>query len=164
MKNKKTLYLLVPLVVGLWGLIGYRIWSTVQPTEEAVEPIALAPISRAAVDTAAVYVPTLNYADPFLKGIRFQARSTPSASTTPKPKPTTPAIPEPTPEPPKVWPVRYQGYVLEGGKPSVAMLAIDTTFASLGLGQSLQGYTLKALRLDSVQLEHQSETRWFRRQ
>ena len=161
MKYKKSLYWLVPLVLGLWGLIGYRVWDAVAPQEETLQPIAFAALPSVIEDTATLYVPQLNYPDPFLKGVRFtQTRASRPRAVSPAAANPAPS-PAPVPEPPKPWPIQYHGYVLQGGQPDVAMLTIDSTFASLTVGQSLHGFQLKALRTDSVEIMHRQDTRWF---
>ncbi|HAA10695.1 MAG TPA: hypothetical protein DCE41_02965, partial [Cytophagales bacterium] len=96
MKNKKTLYLLVPLVVGLWGLIGYRVWDAVKPEEEEIDPISIVPLAASQADSVALYVPDLQYPDPFLKGVRFVSNR---RSAAPIAAPASQPAPAATPQP-----------------------------------------------------------------
>jgi hypothetical protein len=67
MKNKKTAYLLVPLVLFVWGMIGWKIYAAVNPgeiknnekanTEKTNDPAKIIP------DTFGLVA---NYRDPFL--------------------------------------------------------------------------------------------------
>jgi len=66
MKNKKNIYILLPVVIVLWGLVIYRFFSYAapRPTEnpQAVS-FSLKPVTVQQRDTVALDV---NYRDPFL--------------------------------------------------------------------------------------------------
>lgn len=169
MKNQKTLYLLLPVVLAIWGFIGYRIFGAMGDQETTNAPI-LVPINVGPdEDSVAQYQPNLDYPDPFLKGLRLSSRrnTNPASSSQIQapPKPTPPevqAAPEPTP--PAPWPVQYQGWVKEGdGITKVALLSLNGQFGSLRPGQSRNGYTLVEVRADSAALKRGEETRWFRK-
>ena len=67
MKNKKLTYILVPLVLIVWGLIIYRIFNTIHNTDDS--PLLNTPIAtingekNTLLDTFSLQ---LNYRDPFL--------------------------------------------------------------------------------------------------
>ncbi|MCB2411160.1 hypothetical protein [Hymenobacter lucidus] len=66
MKNKRFLYLLVPAVMLIWGLIGYRIWQAVNADTELLIPSVPRRLRPAAGPTVAKqYTLSLAYSDPF---------------------------------------------------------------------------------------------------
>jgi len=65
MKNKKTLYILIPLVTSIWGLV---IWKLIdyQPSGEDCSQYILTETEEIATDTAR-YELRFGYRDPFLR-------------------------------------------------------------------------------------------------
>jgi hypothetical protein len=67
MKNKKLLWILLPAVLAIWGMIGWKIYSALNESEDVAEPVENALLS--ATDSAVVpdsYELFLDYRDPFL--------------------------------------------------------------------------------------------------
>jgi len=65
MKSKKNIYILLPVVLGIWGLLIYRFFSFASPDilPETNTNYTLRPISLKPKDTVRIDV---NYRDPFL--------------------------------------------------------------------------------------------------
>ena len=75
MKNKKTLYILIPAVLIIWGLIVYKIFSwSDDPGTDTLLPIAkkTLPVTDS-VDKSVIHA---NYPDPFLKDKTYKASGT----------------------------------------------------------------------------------------
>lgn len=68
MKNKKTLYILIPSVALIWGLIIWKVVSFKKDDVHALPP-GQAMIVAAEVDTSRYQV-NINYGDPFLRRAR----------------------------------------------------------------------------------------------
>jgi hypothetical protein len=68
MKNKKNLYILLPAVVFVWGLIAYRIFAGVNPNEPAVAAAQELKKFNPKLDPEPIssYEITADYRDPFL--------------------------------------------------------------------------------------------------
>lgn len=67
MKNKKNIYLLVPAVLLIWGIVGYKIYATLNATNDVVmddnNAIEFKPEEIKDVEKFSISV---NYRDPFL--------------------------------------------------------------------------------------------------
>ncbi len=88
MKKKKQIVLLVPLVVIIWGVIGYRIYKTVKGNTEVKELVTIHNLPVQAVEKKEVYTLKLDYSDPFLKNRRSYSppvQNTVKAESKPKP-------------------------------------------------------------------------------
>lgn len=67
MKNKKNIYFLVPAVLFIWGIIGYKIYATINPSDDTVmtknttldfKPEEIKEVEKFTINA--------NYRDPFL--------------------------------------------------------------------------------------------------
>ena len=93
MKNKKNLYLLLPAVLLVWGLVGYQIFSTIHPTKTSTPTtITLKKLQTPTQKTANFTINT-NYRDPFLgkkspqkKAKKITKKTIQNTPTTPFPK------------------------------------------------------------------------------
>jgi len=67
MKNIKNIYILMPAVLVVWGIIGYRIFSGIVPSHKKSEEIVmLTPFQPKEVIKKEVFELKLDYRDPFL--------------------------------------------------------------------------------------------------
>jgi len=67
MKNKKNIYILVPAVLLVWGILGYRIFSTIKPTINTQQTTAITTQFKAtALQENTQFTINTNYRDPFL--------------------------------------------------------------------------------------------------
>ena len=67
LQSKKSIYLLVPLVIIVWGLIGYKIINyTRDDTAKSISADVI-PDKKSTTDTPLPDTLMLNYSDPFLK-------------------------------------------------------------------------------------------------
>ncbi len=78
MKNRKTLYILIPSVALIWGLILWKVLDF--NNEEILISTHGLSINEAAVDDPTPYKLTINYSDPFLRRSR---KTTVSAASQP---------------------------------------------------------------------------------
>ena len=70
MKNKKVTYLLLPLVIIVWGLIIYRIFFEGKTKPENISAVAKPLIKESAKEEKSTYKLIANYRDPFLSNIK----------------------------------------------------------------------------------------------
>jgi len=67
MKNKKNIYFLLPAVLLVWGLLGYRIFSSVNPTNKRQQTIAtFNSFKPQLLQESETFIINTNYRDPFL--------------------------------------------------------------------------------------------------
>src|SRR6056297_551428 len=69
MKNKKSVYILLPLVLLIWGIIFYRIFTGTSGKQYHVQPKQTVKVSDEYEKPQSFKIYT-NYQDPFLKNIR----------------------------------------------------------------------------------------------
>lgn len=75
MKSRWTTYLLLAVVVAVWGVVAWKIFAPASDTVPVAQPKRAAPVAAAtAADTL-----QLDYPDPFLKGTPRQVAATRSA-------------------------------------------------------------------------------------
>jgi len=157
-KNKKLTYFLIAIVLGLWGLILYRIFDAVGGADDI--PITFAAKQEKEVfndfsipkDTAKLL---LNYRDPF--GII-------------KPKDTTVKISKIshknisiTPKPVMNWSfISYSGYIRNpASKKLIALVSINGQNITLAEGETKnQVKLLKNLR-DSIKIRYEGKTKFI---
>ena len=118
MKNKKNIYILLPVVLGIWGLLIYKFFSYTNPdipsgtvSNYTVKPLNLKPRDTIRID--------VNYRDPFLGKMYEPAKA--KVKTGGSRKPSVPAKPE------IPWPsIIYKGIVSDAkDKRKVFMLLIN---------------------------------------
>ena len=70
MKNKKLIYILLPLVIIVWGLIVYRIFFEGKTKPENISSVAKPLIKESSKKEKSTYKLIANYRDPFLSNIK----------------------------------------------------------------------------------------------
>ena len=171
MKNKRLLYVLLPAVLTIWGLIFQRIWSAAgnspEPEMEIVSP-------RFVNRPVASHQPPkllLDYSDPFKIGTintpRAMGLAGPSSnafqqmSTSTSPILNFPAAASPVPVLPVVWPsLRYLGSIDNNRQNTrIALLAIEEKEAMLKIGENRLGIVLTKIFRDSVRVIFQGKNK-----
>ena len=117
MKSKKNIYFLLPAVLIVWGLLGYRIYTSLAPTnsieQNNVSTTQFIPQEIAATETFTI---NTDYRDPFLGEVSKRPKVVPKKSN--KQATTVPQKPFPT--------IVYKGVVAaEGKKEQVFIISID---------------------------------------
>lgn len=152
MKDKKTLYLLIPLVLIIWGYVGYKFF-TFGNEDEVIEPIRVGDII--AKEEALKRKPelSLSYKDPFLKNVR-------NKSYIPK----TTKISKPKKNEPKVnWgEINYNGYMNNSQKrKKIALLRINEKSVLGEIGNQYNGIGILKIEEDSILLKKEQASKWF---
>jgi len=155
-KNKKTTYILLPVVLLIWGAIVYKVFFANATQEEDIAITAM-PMQHAAVsDSAFSFTIQNNYRDPFLSHT-YVARSKPVQKKAPKPK-------EPKKiEQPKVivWPkVEYMGTV-EGKDAKFGLVLIDNATTMVAEGDRVKKIDIIKIYADSIRLKNADIERTF---
>jgi hypothetical protein len=159
MKNKKLTYFLIAIVLGVWGLILYRIFDAVNATDDISIPGAAKQEKEVFNDFSIPKDTTkllLNYRDPF--GIT-------------KPKDTTIKISREishknisiTPKPVMNWSfISYSGYIRNpSSKKLIALVSINGQNITLAEGETKnQVKLLKNLR-DSIKIRYEGKTKFI---
>ncbi|MDJ1501253.1 hypothetical protein [Xanthocytophaga agilis] len=174
MKNKKMMFVLLPAVILIWGLIIYRIVDAVQ--EKDVPDTYSEPNRK--LHTSTTTLPDtvhllVNYRDPFLGSGPARIRREPSPSITSHPAQATSSIQAvhsstPTVPAPKVviaWPtVKYVGMIQNGSSQiKIAILKINGKSHLIAESCSEADITVQNIVQDSVGLQYRGEHKYFKR-
>jgi len=152
MKDKKTLYVLIPLVLMIWGYVAFRFLSY-GVDDQDIEPIRVSEII--AEDREINQKPTLelSYRDPFLKNYKRanKNRSVANPKTT-KTKVTT-----------VKWDkIVYNGF-MKNAKTSkkIALMNIEGKVVLGEKSFEFKGIEIVKILEDSVLLKKETSTKWF---
>lgn len=155
-KGKKSIYILLPVNLLVWGFIGYKIVLALG-SDDLPEPIEGA-ASHAVVtakDTVQVKL-ALNYDDPFLKQEPQRRSQTGNnhldrASTAPAVQP---VQQKPKPEPKPEKDIRYLGTIQNKNSGRImALIAIDGNSHTVKKGDQVEGLTVKEITAGYVELK-----------
>ncbi|AOW20780.1 hypothetical protein [Urechidicola croceus] len=83
MKNKKNIYFLVPAVLLIWGLIGYRVYKALNPSETRITSAQnIATFIPKKIEQSNSYEIQANYRDPFLGTITSKTNTKNTVNST----------------------------------------------------------------------------------
>jgi hypothetical protein len=160
MKNKKVIYILLPLVILIWGTILYRILKNIAPEESVSSGKSYIPsLETARADTFSLIA---DYPDPFLS--RTSAPAPEPQSIAPL-QPREPVIkPEPV-KPVITWPsVKYSGIIRNiKNDRQLGVLQINGKDHLVSQNQSIGGIEVLQVYKDSVLLLYSGEKKVFRK-
>lgn len=161
MKNKKVTYLLLTCVLALWGVIFFRIFSSMGSEDVIIAPASKDKVEyfnlvNHATDTIAL---RLNYRNPFATlGTTFISEKidyTLHKEDISKRVAVAPIV--------KWSSIQYTGYINNATtKRKVTILIIDGKEFMLSDGQHLNGIKLIKNETDSVKLQFQKETKYIK--
>lgn len=140
MKSRWTTYLLLAVVVAVWGVVAWKIFAPASDTVPAAHPRPAAPVAAAAVaDTL-----RLDYPDPFLKGAPRQVV---------KPRSAVRGLPRAKTAQPRRERVNmvHLGTIRSAGK-RLYILSLGDVQYELAQGESAAGFQLAECDSDSLYL------------
>ncbi len=151
MKQKKLIYVLLPLMILIWGLVIYRIFGFIDGNDSPdIQPVHLPDTGDETVKLPDSFTIKADYRDPFLKNVNY----------TPPPKKTKTPVKVKKPKKPAVnWSfVQYKGRITNqnSGK-TIAVLEINKKRYLVAKGDSAAGVTLLKIFPDSVQVGYRQE-------
>ncbi|WP_166923977.1 hypothetical protein [Flavobacterium poyangense] len=150
MKNKKNIYILLPIVLFVWGAVLYQIFSFTDTDEITAADIPEFTIKPLKVKERQSIVIDVNYRDPFLgKMYTPQTVSKPKSGATSVKK--TPKVQETL-----VWPViLYKGMISDTkDKNKIFMLVIDGQNHYMKIGDTANEIYLKNGDKESVYVKY----------
>lgn len=164
MKNKTITYILLFLVLVIWGTILYKIFFYTESESEtfSMGKTSLTKITPESSDTFSL---SLNYSDPFLKeNVRSNSISKSSTSTrkSGQVKPTT-IKNNPSTSPQVVWPkVKYEG-LIKNNNNSTAILSINGSTQFLKIGDSFNDVKVESITKDSVIVSYHKNSKTIKK-
>ena len=149
MKNKKTAYFLIPLVLLVWGMIGWKVYAAMNNTaggnmkEDNNEEVK--PAEEKIPDTFELLV---NYRDPFLGNSKIKIPNSPKTNTE---KHAVPIIP---PKPVFSWPeISYHGLIVRNGtEKKTGFLRVNGISYFVQGGDEAGGVKVGKISKDSVEV------------
>lgn len=151
MKNKKSIYILLPLVLLIWGAVVYQFFSLSNDTipEIQTQEGVPKPFRIQSKDTFSIHI---SKRDPFLG--KMMSNETRSVSTAPK---TTTKIPNTKEE--LVWPsILYKGIVSDSkDKVKVYMVIMDGKTYLMKKGEEENGIKLKDGDRETIYVVYKKE-------
>lgn len=162
MKSNRTKYLMLLLVVSIWGLVVYRFltYRTDGALSDQVTTNQNFDISQKSGDT---FTLALNYADPFYSHTPERSTAGDNPQTAEKPAEKARVVIEP-PKPRIVWPaVLYKGVVLnEKHNSNSVIIIINGSTQILKKGDEVQGVRVISIGKDSIALRFSNQQRFFK--
>lgn len=164
MKNKKSIYFLLPVVVLIWSAIVYQFYQGNGEEVTFAYRKSVPAVATMELPKKKVYSLLLNYPDPFLDPGNKPA--TPARSQ-PEPVPAAQALAAPEKEevPAYNWEqIKYKGLVEHKGKGKVvALLEIRGQSYMLAAGAMQEEVLLQKIEIDSVLLKVGKENTYIRK-
>jgi hypothetical protein len=148
MKNKKAVYKLLPVVVLIWALIFYRIFSAASGEEEKNVSQSMEQLPEQQSDTSQAFTINANYPDPFLKtAAPAQVKKAEKKKEVAKPV----VIIK--------WPSIVYGGTIKNqqSKKQVALVEINGTSNMMRLEEEIAGVQLKKIYKDSIEVVFQQQ-------
>lgn len=149
MKNKKNIYILLPIVLFVWGAVLFQLFSftssdeiiTANNSELTIKPLKFNKRQSFSID--------INYRDPFLGKMYAE-------NTTPKPKVNNAAAKTVKPKETLVWPViLYKGLISDTkDKNKIFMLIIDNRNYYMKIGDTENEIFLKSGDKESIYVKY----------
>ncbi len=151
MKNKKKTYLLLVAVLSIWGIIGYKIWTGLNPgiPEVAQQDVDVSfnPKANAVIDTFSVQTTDR---DPFLGTLRSQqiVKSSPTLNKNHKKL---------------IWlPISYHGIVKkQASTQQVFVVSINKQQHLLKKGQRMDSITLIRGNAKAIVMRYKNQQKTF---
>jgi hypothetical protein len=164
--NKKVLYILVPLVLGIWGLIAWKIISSMGDKNTVVFTNTGIGSALNTTDTPDTFSIVNHYRDPFRVKKTVIAQNTTSRpqagiQSSPLPAPKKEKIAPPT----LTWPtIVYTGvFKNQSSNKQVALLVIDNKSYTVKPGETVDGVQLVKAYRDSAMLKFGKDQRMVRK-
>lgn len=137
MKSRATICLLLAAVVGVWGLVAWRLLAPAKRSATPERPKAAAQPPAVAVVEAL----RLDYPDPFLKG---------AAATKTTPRPVVRALPSKAPQKPRERvAIAHLATISSGGR-ALHVVTLGREQYELREGDTVAGFLLRSVDRDSL--------------
>ena len=150
--------MLVPVVLGIWGYIGWKIYDGMQGDDAAALPALAAPAAGGTRMVPDTFQLVANYRDPFLGKVEAP-RTNISNSNAPK----APQLPKP-PAPTASWPsITYGGMIKKKEGPPFALLTVAGSDYLVKAGEKAGDVQVISISRDSIFVAWGKEKRGVRK-
>lgn len=158
MKNKKATYILLPAVLGIWGLVIYKVFA-VSNSDTPIPPYPDTSNTKAeAINRADTFSLLASYPDPFLEAVKEVKHS--SKPLAAKKEPVKPVAAVKT-----AWPaVTYSGMVRnQKSDKQLVMVSVNGSSNVMKVGDVVEGLALVRIFRDSIELQMGKERRFVKK-
>lgn len=148
LKSKKSIFILLPINIFIWGFIGYKIYTALNDDENILPTeISVSKIKKNKNDST-LYVLDLNYEDPFLKEEpKYIKQQTTAKSIQPPPSGSNKAPKKPVKT--EIIPakeIKYLGLIQnKTSGASTALISINGTSHVVRKGETVEGLVIKSI-------------------
>lgn len=149
MKNKKNIYILLPLVLFVWGAVLFQVFSFTKSDEITPADNPEFTIKPLKINKRESFAINVNYRDPFL-GKMYNPETVSHAKTSNK------SIKKVIKKPELVWPnIVYKGLIADSkGKNTLFMLIIDGKNYYMKIGETENEIFLKSGDKESIYVKY----------
>ncbi|MBN2833701.1 MAG: hypothetical protein JXR48_01915 [Candidatus Delongbacteria bacterium] len=166
MKNKKALYILIPSVILIWGLIAFKIF-TYSTEEELITNVKILDVKHSFETQIDTFTLSLNYDDPFLKTtskstvFKTQAAEKTNQNTNQSKQKITNSEKNNKEKNTIKWPaIRYDGLIKNNSSGTVTgILVIDGTTRLIQQGSIIDNIIIQNISETEVRLKYLEETK-----
>ena len=162
MRNKKAIWILLPLVIGLWGTIIYKVFTHYNPPDAEVAQTIQPKVSIEPQGPSDTLFLHLDYPDPFMKKVSSRPTKSKTASVkqTVKPKPPKKKQDRAVPKPK----FRWMGKVANrDNNTSRYLVSVNGNDQIVSVGDSLAGFQFKRAFDDSLEFRKAREVIFVKR-
>jgi hypothetical protein len=151
LKNKKTLYILIPVNILVWGFFVYRFYSAFTESNVPLSPVQTKAIKVLELKDSVTYKLSMDYKDPFLKDSKREyVRNYSNVGQQPKK-----VVQVKTPTvviPPKQLPdVKYLGLIKNNSSGlTTALVSVNGQSKLIKQNEVIDGITFKTFNQDSL--------------
>lgn len=158
MKNKKLIYILLPLAILIWGAIFYKLFYYASPGEEWITQVSDTAKKTTAILNADTFSILADYRDPFLGNVidREPAQNEGNEHTKVREAFTVQAV---------QWPDIVYGGMIKNQRSAreLALLKINGKESILKTGEMAGGLELLKISKDSVEIKMLKQRKWVRK-
>lgn len=152
LKNKKAIYILIPVNLLVWGFLAFKIYSALNETDAGLANAKTTTLKVHSLTDSVTYKLVMDYKDPFLKDVkpdRQLQNSQPVSNAQVQPKSTPP---KPAPVIPKQLPeVKYLGLIKNNTSGlSTALVSVNGQSRLIKQNESVDGIVFKSFNKDSL--------------
>lgn len=158
MKNKKATYILLPIVLGIWGLIIYRVFAVASPDTPTPRYPDTGNGKTETISLADTFSLLASYPDPFLEAVKEVKHSSKPVAV--KKEPVKPVAAVKT-----SWPaITYSGMVRnQKSDKQLVMVSVNGSSNVMKVGDVVEGLALVRIWRDSVELAMGKERRYIKK-
>jgi hypothetical protein len=152
LKNKKAVYILIPLNLLIWGFFIYRFYTSYYESNTSEPSVKLQATKVESIRDSIVYTLSLDYKDPFLKENGRSIQNT-YAENNSKPAELKKVAPPPPPViPPKQLPdLKYLGLIKNTNTGmTTALVSVNGQSRMIKANESMDGIVFKSFNKDSL--------------